>query len=133
MDDTDATREEAWFAVHEALPARWAVGPVTYDPGVLRADGHLGAFSVTARGPHPGRGNHPHTVSGTGEDEAAALRDLDDRLRGVPKHDGGRMDELRRRLRFAYVEGADDWATQKLGRHLSTEELAAVIDRYAGR
>jgi hypothetical protein len=68
--------EAAWFAVHEALPARWQVGPVTYDPGVVRPDGLMGAFSVTARGPHPGRGKAPVTVSGTGEDEIAALRDL---------------------------------------------------------
>ena len=52
-------REAAWFAVHEALPARWHVGPVTFDPG-------RHAFSVTARGPHPGRGKAPVTVSGDG-------------------------------------------------------------------
>lgn len=67
-------------------------------------------WSVTARGPHPGRGKIPQTVTGTGEDETAALRDLDDQLRGVPKPDGTRLDELRRRLRLAYVEGAEDWA-----------------------
>jgi hypothetical protein len=39
-------REVAWFAVHDALPVYWLVGPVTFDPG--RA-----AFSVTARAPHP--------------------------------------------------------------------------------
>jgi hypothetical protein len=38
--------EEAWGAVHEALPARWRVGPVTYDPGVLRSDGQLGACAA---------------------------------------------------------------------------------------
>jgi hypothetical protein len=31
------TLEAAWDAVHEALPARWAVGPVTHDPGGLTA------------------------------------------------------------------------------------------------
>jgi hypothetical protein len=46
-------------------------------------------------------------VAGTGEDETAALRDLDDRLRGVPKPDGTRLDELRRRLRLAYMGGAE--------------------------
>lgn len=92
------TLHDAWDAVHEALPARWAVGPVTFDPG--RA-----AFSVTSRGPHPGRGKVPQTVTGSGEDETAALRALDDRLRGVPQPDGSQMDALRRRLRFAYVEG----------------------------
>jgi len=52
-------REHARDAVHEALPARWLVGPVISDPGVLRSDEQLGAFSVTARGPHPGRGKAP--------------------------------------------------------------------------
>jgi len=56
-----------------ALPAGWRVGPPTYDPGVVRADGQLGAFSVTARGPHPGRGTLPETVTGTGDDELGAL------------------------------------------------------------
>jgi hypothetical protein len=32
--------------------------------------------------PNPGRGKIPVTVSGTGVDEIAALRDLDDRRRG---------------------------------------------------
>jgi hypothetical protein len=113
--------EAAWDAVHEALPARWLVGPVTYDPGVLRSDGYLGAYHVTARGPHPGRGKAPVTVSGTGEDEAAALRDLDDRLRGVPKPDGGRMDELRRRLRLAYVDRAESWTRVNVRRAMSTK------------
>ena len=75
-------REEAWSAVHEALPARWHVGPVTYDPGRHE-------WSVTAHGPHPGRGKAPQSVTGTGEDEVAALRDLDDRLRGVPRLTAG--------------------------------------------
>ena len=48
--------EAAWDAVHQALPARRRVGPVTYDPGVIRPDGLMGAYSVSARGPHPGRG-----------------------------------------------------------------------------
>ena len=112
-------------AVHEALPARWHVGPVTHDPGVH-------AFSITARGPHPGRGNSPVTVSGVGEDETAALRDLDDRLRGVPKPDGTRLDELPRRLRFAYVDGAEAWAVANVGRGLTTKEQAGVLRRYRG-
>lgn len=41
---------------------------------------------------------------------SAALRDLDDRLRGVPKPDGGRLEELRRRLRQAYFEAAEEAA-----------------------
>lgn len=119
-------REEAWGAIHEALPARWNVGPVTFDPG-------RPAWSVTARGPHPGRGKAPQTVSGTGEDEVAALRDLDGRLRGVPHPDGGRMDELRRRLRLAYVDGAETWQRENVGRSLTRDELGRVIGRYVGR
>jgi hypothetical protein len=101
-------REVAWEAVHEALPARWRVGPVTFDPGPS-------AWSVTARGPHPGRGKAPQTISGVGEDEAASLRDLDVRLRGVPKPDGTRLEELRQRLRLAYVEGAEEWTREDVG------------------
>lgn len=60
-----------------------------------------------ARGPHPGRGRMPQTVFGIGEDEAAALHALDGRLRGVTKPDGEQMDELQRRLRLAYLDGAE--------------------------
>jgi hypothetical protein len=122
--------ESAWSGVHEALPARWHVGPISYDPGVVRADGQRGAFSVTAREPHPGRGKHPQTVSGIGDDEVGALRDLDDRLRGVSRPDGSRMEELRRRLRLAYVEGAEEWSLDHSGRQLETRELQAVVGRF---
>lgn len=117
--------EAAWDAVHEALPARWRVGPITFDPG-------RPAFSVTAIGPHPGRGKIPQSVSGIGEDESAALGDLDDRLRGIPRPDGTRMDELRRRLRLAYLDGAEEWASRELGRGLTRDELGRVIGRYGG-
>jgi hypothetical protein len=73
------------------------------------------------------------TVSGTDEDEAAALRDLNDQLRGVPKPDGTRLEELRRRLRFAYVEGAEEWSRQHASRSLTEPELAGVLGRYEGR
>lgn len=112
-------------AVHGALPVRWAVGPVTYDPGVP-------GFSITARGPHPGRGKAPQTVTGMGEDEIAALHDLDDRLRGVPKPQGTRLDELRQRLRLAYVDGAESWALAYTGQRLTREELGRIIDRFDG-
>lgn len=60
-------REAAWDAVHEALPARWRIGPPGYDPGTHR-------WLVSAVGPHPGRGKLRQSVTGSGEDEAAALR-----------------------------------------------------------
>lgn len=75
----------------------------------------------------------PQYVSGTGEDEVAALRDLDDRLRGIPKPDGTRLDAMRRRLRFAYVEGAEEWTAGNVGRWLTMDELGRVIGRYVGR
>lgn len=87
----------------------------------------------TARGPHPGRGRMPQTVLGTGEDETAALHALDDRLRGVTKPDGGQMDELRRRLRLAYLDGAEAWNLDNVGRRLTTDDLGRVLGRYVGR
>lgn len=127
------TVEDAWDAVHEALPARWNVGPPSFDPGALRPDGYRGAWSVTARGPHPGRGKAPLTVVGVGIDATEALRALDAALRGVPRPHGGQLDALRRRLRLAYVEGAEDWAAANLGRPLHGDELGRVIARYTGR
>jgi hypothetical protein len=119
----------AWDAVHEALPARWCVGLPSFDPGVRRPDGYRGAWSVTARGPHPGRGKRPQTVTGTGEDEAAALWALDDRLRG--RDDArGRMAELQERLRLAYVQGAEDWTRVNVGRCLTNVELLGVTRRF---
>lgn len=110
------TIADAWDAVDEALPARRAVGPVTLDPGVLRADGR-----VQGDGPRsaPWLRQDAQTVTGTGGDETGALGDLDDRLRGVPKPDGSRMDELRRRLRLAYVQGAEEWTEANVGRRLT--------------
>jgi hypothetical protein len=88
-------RAAAWDAVHEALPARWTAGLPSSHPST-------GIWTVTAIGAHPGRGKHPETVTGTGEDEAAALRALAELLRGLPHPEGGRMDELRLRQRLVY-------------------------------
>jgi hypothetical protein len=89
-------REEAWDAVHEALPASWRVGLPSYSV-------EHRTWSVTAVNDRTtGRGKLPQTVTGTGEDEVAALRDLDDRLRGIPQPEGSQMDKLRRRHRLAY-------------------------------
>ena len=107
---TDGARDSVW----EALPARWTIGPVTYDPGVLHRDGQMGAFHVTARGPHPGRGKVPQTVTGTGEDETAAPRDLDATLRGARPAPGSYLEDLRARLRLVYVEGAEEWTRANL-------------------
>lgn len=115
-------REEAWAAVHEALLARWRLGPTTFDPGR-----HL--WFVTARDGTRGRGRLPVTASGSGVDETAALRDLNDRLRGVPQPDGSRFDEFRRRARLRYLAGAEEWTRRELGRGLRVDELARVVAR----
>jgi hypothetical protein len=101
------------------------------DPGALRSDGHLGAWSVTARGPHPGRGKAPRTLTATGETEVDALLDLDARLRGTWEP-GGRLEELRQRLRLAYVEGAEEWTRENVGQSLTTDELMRVVERFPG-
>jgi hypothetical protein len=116
----------------EALPGRWQIGPVTYDPGALRADGYLGAFTVTAREPHPGPGKVPQTVTGRGEEETATLRDLDASLRGSKPADGSYLDDLRWRLRLAYVQGAEEWTREKVGRGMTDGELVVVVKRFAG-
>ena len=68
-----------------------------------------------------------------GDDEVAALRDLDERLRGVPKPDGTRIEELRARLRLAYVDGAEEWSREHESRSLTHDEMLRVLTRYAGR
>jgi hypothetical protein len=127
---TSRDGESAWNDVFDALPARWCVGRPSLDPGVLRSDGYRGAWSVTARGPHPGRAKAPQTVTGTGDDETAALRDLDATLRGAKPADGSYLDELRKRLRFAYVEGAEAWTREAIGRTMTDGELGRVIESY---
>jgi hypothetical protein len=119
--------EAAWDAVHEALPVGWRVGLPSYSP----EDHGWTVSAVNER--TTGRGKLPQTVTGTGEDEAAALRDLDDRLRGVPQPAGSQMAELRRRTRLAYVEGAEEWTQRELGRGLTSEELGWISQRYGGR
>ena len=71
-------------------------------------------------------------VRGTGEDETAALRALDDRLRGIEQPDGSRMDAMRRRLRLAYVDGAEEWTRGELGRGLTNDELRGIVRRFHG-
>ena len=64
-----AKRERAALDVLALLPEWWAVGPTSYDSGI-------GRWTYAARGPHPGRGKYPVTITGTGEDELAAMVDL---------------------------------------------------------
>jgi hypothetical protein len=122
----DDPRVAAWWAVHDAMPPFWRVGPVTYNPGRY-------AWTVTARAPHPGRGRIPVTLSGTGNDELGALRDLNDRLRGAPRlaEDVARRQALNRKLRFAFYQGAEEEARRR-GAALDEPGLDRVLDRYPG-
>jgi len=95
MNDRYVTYEalsEAWDVLYESLPARWHIGKPTYD---TRGAG----WSVTGWGPTLDGGEVPQSVTGTGDTEVAALRDLDARFRGVTRPDRGRMDEFRHQLR----------------------------------
>jgi hypothetical protein len=76
--------------------------------------------------PHPGRRKLPTYVTGSGEDELAAVRDLDARLRGQDRGPSN-LDFLRARLRLAWLQGAEDWAQAELGLGLSQVELEAGI------
>lgn len=119
-------REAAWFAVHDALPACWMAGPVTFDPG--RAQ-----FSVTARAPSPGRAKIPISVSGLGETEVAALVDLHGRLTGMPRpaDDATKRALLNRKLRQAFCQGVGDQAASS-GRPLDDAALSRALGRYPG-
>ena len=87
-------------------------------------------WAVTARAPKIGRAGQPPatiTGTGTGEDELAALTDLVLRLREYGHPD--RMAALERRMRLAYVSGAEGQSREALGRGLTTEELQGVVRR----
>ena len=62
-------RERAALDVLTLLPERWAVGPTSHDPGT-------GRWTYTGREPHPGRGKAPERITGSGEDDLAAMIDL---------------------------------------------------------
>jgi hypothetical protein len=116
-----AMRERAALDVLGKLPNGWRVSPGNWDPGVRR-------WIVEARGPHPGRGRKPEVMTGTGEDELAAMADLairlDERRRPEP------AEELERRGRLAYLEGAEAKSRDAEGRPLTGDELERVTKRY---
>jgi hypothetical protein len=118
--------EAAWDSLYESLPARWHIGRPSYDPG-------RHAWSVTAWGPPRGLDKAPRSITGIGVDEGAALRDLDDRLRRVATPDRGRMDELQRLLRLAYISGAEACWQEHSGRGLTPDELERVLTHFEAR
>ena len=114
-------REAAWDAVHEGMPVGWTVGPPTFDPGVP-------GWQSPPLSPLQPPQAAPRT--GSGADETAALQSLDDRLHGVPQPNGSRMAERERRIRLAYIEGAEECSRDALGRGLTRDELDGVVRRF---
>jgi hypothetical protein len=116
--------EIAWDAVYEVLPTSWDVGPITYDP-------ERGVYGVLACGPCEGGGRRRRSVTGSGASVVTALRDLEQRLFGLAELEAQR-DELIRRLRLAYVEGAESFSRFDRGRPLSACELEGVLALFEG-
>ena len=96
-------------------------GQRSYDPGT-------GRWSYTARGPHPGRGKYPETITGTGEDELAAMIDLRIRLDDRQRDD--KLADIDRRGRAAFLDGAEERSGAVEGRPLTADELERVTKRY---
>ena len=108
----------AWEAVYDALPPNWYIGPIAYPRQDL--------CSVIARGPSEGRGRRGQSVRGSGGCLVAALHDLEQRLLGLADTEAQR-EELIRRMRLAYVEGAETFSRFDRGRPLSACELEGVL------
>jgi hypothetical protein len=113
----------AWEAVYDALPTTWQIGPITYPMQDV--------CHVMARGPNEGRGGLRQSIRGSGDCLLAALHDLERRLlaRGDTE---AQQEELIRRLRLAYVEGAESFSQFDRGRPLSTSELEGVLALFEG-
>jgi len=43
------------------------------------------------------------------------------------------FEELRQRIRLAYVDGAETWMREHVGRPMTERELAGALRRYPGR
>jgi hypothetical protein len=108
----------AWEAVYDALPASWRIGPIAYP--------RRNVCSVIARGPTEGRGRRHRSVRGSGDCLVAALHDLEQRLLGLADTEA-QHEELIRRLRLAFVEGAESFSRFDRGRPLSACELEGVL------
>jgi hypothetical protein len=63
---------------------------------------------------------------------AATLPLVDDRERRIPDKADQRCARLNRRLRQAFIEGAEEDSRRRLGRGLTGEELVRVLRHYPG-
>jgi hypothetical protein len=121
MDDQ---RERAWDEIHELLPAGWRV------PTRASRDDASRRWQVTAIGPKVGgrRGPPPECLTVDGLEELTALIELVLKLRELGR--AGRMAELERRARVAYVAGAEEHSRRVLGRPLTTDETKRIAERF---
>jgi hypothetical protein len=84
---------------------------------------------VAAVGPLPvGPGQPPECIEASGEDEIAALNYLAVKL--AESKAAGRLEELRRRLRLAYLSSAEEWSRDRLGRPLNSEEQRRLVQDF---
>ena len=73
----------------------------------------------------------PETITGTGEDELAAMIDLAIRL--GERRRAEKVAEIDRRGRAAFLEGAEAHSQDAEGRPLTADELERVTRRYPER
>lgn len=117
-----AIRERAALDVLARLPDGWRVGPTSYDPGTRR-------WSIAARAAPTGlRSRPPETLTGHGADELAAFADL--RMKLDERRKAERLDDIERRSRAAFLEGAEERSQAVEGRPLTADEQERVTKRY---
>lgn len=100
----------------------WAVGPASYHGEA--AAWHVAAIDLRPRGRQARR----EAIEATGATEVEALAKL--RLFIVARATAA--DDLNRRLRAAFVEGAEEDSRRRLGRGLTPDELERVLQHYPG-
>lgn len=111
----------ALLDIARLLPKRWLIPP-RYEPGTSR-------WFASAQGPHP-HGGENGSISAEGEDELHALTDPVLKLSELGKTD--REATLERRVRLAYVKGAEERSTTVVGMPLTANEQQRVFARYPG-
>ena len=119
-----AKRERAALDVLALFPEWWSVGPTSYDPGTGRWTGRLVARI-------PGAASRLRRITGTGEDELAAMIDL--RIRLDERRRDEKLAEIDRRGRAAFLEGAEAHSQAAEGRPLTADEPERVTRRYPDR
>jgi hypothetical protein len=74
-----------------------------------------------------------HLTGGPSKRDAAPDPPPAERGDDYPSGERGRMEELRRPLRLACVDGAEEWTRANIGRPMTADELGGLVGRYVGR